>query len=76
MESKIALFLNDQILYVFLNFFSSVRFFSGSNVTLTITTPHLGQHRTVLQAEVMAVEKTAAFLLDSKIEGRKIPDKL
>ena len=33
---------------------------------------HLGQHSTVLQAEVMAVEKTATFLLDNKIEGRKI----
>ena len=33
---------------------------------------HLGQHTTVLQAEVLAVEKTATFLLDNKIEGRKV----
>ena len=33
---------------------------------------HLGQHSTVPQAEVMAVEKTATFLVDNKIEGRKI----
>ena len=33
---------------------------------------HLGQHSTVLQAEVMAVENTTTLLLDYKIEGRKI----
>ena len=33
---------------------------------------HFGQHSTVLQAEVMAVEKTATFLLDTKIESSKI----
>ena len=32
---------------------------------------HLDKHNTVLQAEVFAVGKTAAFLLDTKIEGSK-----
>ena len=31
---------------------------------------HLGQNSTVLQAEVMALENTATFLLDNNIEGR------
>ena len=34
---------------------------------------HLSHHSTILQAEMMAVEKTAAFLLNYKIEGCKIP---
>ena len=33
---------------------------------------HLDKHKTVLQAEVFAVGKTATFLLDNKIEGSKI----
>ena len=33
---------------------------------------HLGKYSTVLQAEVLAVEKTATFLLSKKIEGKKI----
>ena len=33
---------------------------------------HLGQYSTVLQAEVIAVEKTATFLLDNNIKCSKI----
>ena len=33
---------------------------------------HLDQHSTVLQAEVMAMENTATFFFDNKINGRKI----
>ena len=33
---------------------------------------HLGKCSTVLQAEILSVEKIATFLLNNKVEGKKI----